>query len=861
MLPARLRRMMAAVVALGAVLNPARAESPAGREPVQKQIKVPHSYYYREMYLPQVTSGPSSVAWSPDGREVVFSMQGSLWRQATDGAEVLQLTAGPGYDFQPDWSPDGRFVAYTSYREDALELRVLEVVSGQTWPLTENRAANVEPRWSPDGTRLAFVSTLFEGRWHVYTLDIEGDVEGGRAARLTRLTEDHDSGLPRYYYSRFDHFLSPTWSPDGRELILVSNRNRIWGAGGLWRMKAEPGAALREIHFEETTWKARPDWARDGKRVVWSSYHGRQWNQLWLGTADGGDPFPLTYGDFDATAPRWSPDGSRIAFVSNQDGNTSLRVIDVPGGRQARLDARTRHYREPIGRLTVECVDAATSKPLACRVSVTSADGRSFAPDDALRHADDSFDRSERRFEYGYFHSSGSASLTVPAGAVTVEASRGLEYRAPLQTVMLAANGEQSIRIPLAQIDDLAARGWVSGDLHVHMNYGGAYRMTPERLRLQAEAEDLRVVWNLIVNKEQRVPDIAYFNRGRADAASSADTLILHGQEFHTSFWGHTGLLGLTDNILLPDYAGYVNTAAASLHPTNALVSDLARAQGAVVGYVHPFDTVPDPAKMNEPLTHALPVDVALGKTDYYEVVGFSDHRATERVWHRLLNCGFRVAAGAGTDAMANFASLRGPVGMNRVYVRTGPGPLDQARFLEGLKAGRTFATNGPLLSLTLGGKGPGDELHLAAGRHRIEAGVHLRSIAPVDRLELVSNGVVVASLPLTGDRTAIDATVPVTVTRSGWYTLRASTDRSRHPILDIYPFATTSPIYVTVGGAAVRSPADARFFVAWIDRVVAAAEAHLGWNTAKEKAGVLALLAEARSVYLERGGRAAGTR
>ena len=78
-------------------------------------------------------------------------------------------------------------------------------------------------------------------------------------------------------------------------------------------MAAEPGAPMREIHYEETTWKARPDWARDGRRVVYSSYHGRQWNQLWVMTAEGGDVLPLTYGEYDVTAPRWSPRRARAS--------------------------------------------------------------------------------------------------------------------------------------------------------------------------------------------------------------------------------------------------------------------------------------------------------------------------------------------------------------------------------------------------------------------------------------------------------------------------------------------------------------------------------------------------------------------
>ncbi|PYO94406.1 MAG: hypothetical protein DMD60_14555, partial [Gemmatimonadetes bacterium] len=89
-------------------------------------------------------------------------------------------------------------------------------------PVTANGAVNVEPRWSPDGTRIAFVSSAYNRRWHIFTVAIDA----GRAAAgtVTRLTEDNDSGLPRYYYSVWDQYLSPTWSPDGRELIVVSNR-------------------------------------------------------------------------------------------------------------------------------------------------------------------------------------------------------------------------------------------------------------------------------------------------------------------------------------------------------------------------------------------------------------------------------------------------------------------------------------------------------------------------------------------------------------------------------------------------------------------------------------------------------------
>jgi Tol biopolymer transport system component len=852
---------VAALLALAAVAALAAADTGPGREKVLKQVRVPHHYYYREMYLPQAASGIASPAWSPDGRQLAVSIEGALYRIELDSGVAHQLTNGPGYDHQPDWSPDGRLLAYASYHDDAVELRALELASGRSWPLVANGAVNVEPRWSPDGRRLAFVSTAHEGRFHVYLLD----APDGQPGEPRRLTEERDSGLPRYYYSRFDQYLSPSWSPDGSELVLVSNRGRISGSGGLWRMKAEPGAPPRLVRDEETTWKARPDWARDGRRVVYASYSGRQWHQLWLASADGGDAFALSYGDFDATAPRWSPDGTRIAYVSNEDGAPSLWTIGVPGGERRRVEIRERRRMGPWGRLRIDVTE--NGRYLPARVSVTTPDGRSFVPERAWRHADDYFDRALRPLEYGYFHTRGGSDVLVPAGPVTVEVSRGLEYRPVRQKLDVPEAGVREVAVALERLADWPSRGWWSGDLHVHMNYGGAYRATPATLRSMAEAEDLHVVFDLIVNKEERIPDVAWFS-GRPDPISTERTLLRHDQEFHTSWWGHLAFLGLTSHVLLPDYAGYAGTAAASLSPSNADVAGLARAQGALVGYVHPFDHEPDLSRSGDPAAYpvagfesgdpiGLPIDVALGKVDFYEAVGLSDHRATSAVWYRLLNCGFRLPAGAGTDAMTNFASLRGPVGLNRVFVKTG-GAFDFGRFLDGLKAGRSMATNGPLVELSLRARGasgawsePGDELALPAGRHPLEARVSLRSIAPVDHLEIVHRGEVVAQLPLAGDRTSLDATVTLPpASGSGWYVARAFSDRSRHPVLDFYPFGTTSPIYVAVGGAPVRSANDARYFLGWIARVRAAAEAHRGWNTAAEKEAVLAQVTKARAVF-----------
>ena len=816
----------------------------AQREPVLKQIDVPHPYYFREMYLPQLTTGPSAVAWAPDSKSVVYSMAGSLWVQKIDSTAAEELTAGPGYDYQPDWSPDGRWIVYAKYDKSAVELWAIDLQTKQAHALTDGGAVNLEPRFSPDSHSIAFVSTSFHGRFHIFM----GHLVDGALHDVQRLTGENRSPLPRYYYSAFDHEISPAWSPDGTEILFVSNRAHIYGTGGFWRMKAQPGAEPREIHYEETAWKSRPTFSPDGKRIVYASYLGQAWHQLWVMPAQGGDPFPLSYGDFDNVNPRWSPDGSKLAFISNRRGNTSLWLQDMPGGAQREIEPQDRHFLHPMGRFKITVTDQA-GHGTAARVSVTDANGRAYAPRHAWMHADDSFDRQEAPFEAHYFHVSAEDEIEVPAGPVSIDVMKGFENKLAHQTIAIRENTTTKVTIQLQPLDLPRENGsrWVSGDVHVHMNYGGAYRNTPSHLIFQAAAENLPIVQDLVVNKEQRIPDISYF-RTTADPASTAGNLLLHGQEFHTSYWGHLGLLHLTRSFLIPDYAAYANTAAASLYPTNAAIADLAHDQQGVVGYVHPFDTYPDPAK--EKVTDELPVDVALNKVDYIEVLGFSDHKSTAKVWYRLLNCGFHLPTAAGTDAMANFASLRGPVGLNRVYVEVPDGKLDIEPWLANLKRGRTFATNGPLLGFSLGDHSVGSEVKLPAGTQEVKFKAWLRSIVPIDHLEVICNGAVARELKLGSNRNTADVEGTVPISTTGWCLLRAWNEQAKYPILDLYPYATTSPIYVDVAGSKLNAREDASYFITWIDQLTAAARANSDWNSDAEKSTVLDQLSQARKVY-----------
>ena len=774
-------------------------------------------------------------------------MAGSLWRQAIGSGATRQLTAAASYDYQPDWSADGRWIVYSSYRNDAVELWVLDTASGASRPLLQNAAVNVEPRFSPDGQRLVFVSTAFNGHFHVFV----GEFTEGRLTHVERLTGEHVSDVPRYYYSPVDHEISPVWARDGKDILYVSNRNHIYGTGGFWRMAAQAGAPAREIHYEETNWRARPDFSPDGSRLVFASYVGRSWHNLWVLPAGGGDAFAITFGDWDQVNPRWSPDGARIAFIANRGGNTEIEIVPIPGGEIQSLHVDEPRYLYPTAQLHISLRDR-DGLAAAARLSVTDAAGLFHAPADAWICADDGFDRKERGFEAHYFHALGDATLEVPAGVVRVEIMQGFGRR--LERHDLNVSADQKAELAISMADGLwsvpASGHWVSGDVHVHMNYGGTYRNVPAHLVTQARAEGLNIIESLIVNKEQRFPDIAY-NGVQLDPASQPETLVVHGQEFHTSYWGHVGLLGLADGVILPGYAGYPNTAASSLYPSNADVADLAHAQGALVGYVHPFDSPPHPYEAKERLTNELPIDVALGKVDYMEIVGFSDHRSTADVWYRLLNLGFRIPAAGGTDAMANFASLRGPVGMNRVYARVPDGRVTPGDFLEAIKRGRTFATNGPLLGLTLAGAAIGDELHFDHSKRAVAFTARLQSIVPVAHLDVICNGKLVRAL-IHGKAVARgDYSGTLDLRESGWCLLRASTDGARYPVLDNYVYATTGPIYVDIAGQKLRSREDADFFVAWIDRVSESTAAYPDWNSPAEKAHVLAQLAAARNVYV----------
>jgi hypothetical protein len=188
---------------------------------------------------------------------------------------------------------------------------------------------------------------------------------------------------------------------------------------------------------------------------------------------------------------------------------------------------------------------------------------------------------------------------------------------------------------------------------------------------------------------------------------------------------------------------------------------------------------------------------------------------------------------------------------MNRVFLDTG-GELSPAALRKALKEGRTFASNGPLLGLEVDGKHPGDTVgRKTVGKLRFR--IALRSPVAVDHLELVQNGRVVKAFALKGDRRNFDAAGELQVDTGGWLVLRAWNDGSDPQVLDLYPYATTSPIYLDLPGGPSSVPSDADYFAAWLDRVIADAGSRTDFRNDRERNATLDYLRNARDRFRSR--------
>ncbi len=406
----------------------------------------------------------------------------------------------------------------------------------------------------------------------------------------------------------------------------------------------------------------------------------------------------------------------------------------------------------------------------------------------------------------GYFYSDGSFSLVLPEGRMTVKAGHGFEYRPMITTVDLRS--DTTVTLNLSRIADLRGQLWYSGDIHFHLKHGsGVYFLKPEHGHFFGLAEDLAVLNCL---------DSYSGFTGAPDPSSCPYCIIYISEEVRSGVWGHYGLLGL-QRLIEPygsDWGPLLLDYADSTHSQ----------PGAIVVAAHPvssydFDQIT--AWPGSGIARELPIDIARGKIDAFEIMSYSNCGANgieTALWYNLLNCGFKLPACGGTDALPNYLDSN-PIGGNRTYVRIPGDQFGYYEWLDGVVKGRTFVTNGPLFArFNVFDREAGDSLDVFSGHFNIPVSIRVKSVWPLLAAQIVANGEVVRTLYPSFDPCVIDTIVNIDMRESAWIASRVFGENNGWLPVGGYLFAHTSPVYITIGGKPVLKRESAEYFVRWID-------------------------------------------
>ena len=775
-----------------------------------------------ENYLvPRVTSWPAYPAWSPDGTEIAFALDGRLWVLPAAGGEARQLTGGPDdpaatYDFEPDWSPDGRFVVFSRDVDGNLDIWRVGSRGGIPERLTNHPAMDFHPRAAAGGS--VVYSSAESGSFDIRMVGPDGSdtlVWGGDSNEI-----QPDPG--------------PEFGPGlpGRFLVAVSNRSDYPGTGGIFRIEGQ--GDYRELHVEETTFRTRPAVSPDGSLIAFASDIRGSYD-LFLLPADGGLPFRLTRDDdWDEKDPAWSPDGQELVFTTNRNGRPELEVIGVHGGGSRPLPVSGLERAGPAwGRLRIALSDAA-------RVTVVGADGRAYAPRGMFR-------RIVSYTETHYFHAAGEFSLELPPGPATVRIKRGVEYRPWERRLEVRSGAETRVEAQLERFTNLRERGWMSGDTHVHDLHAGDLRITPADLVGQAEAEAVEVIYALIhVDGSRTMGDPARFVAG-PHPASTSTVFLRYGQEYRMPF-GHRTFLN-PERLFYPLTTGVRGTAReAPFPPLFEYIRRLRAEQGdqVVAGMPHPyFGYLAQGIRFDGASPSEIPLDAALGVADFFDINCIpSSETGSAAIYARLLNAGFRLAAAGGSDTFSD-TSRDPPLGTGRTYVRLpeGAGPED---WPLALRTGRSFSTNGPLLELDVDGRGMGDEIE-RGGPARLPVRARAVSAVPMERLVVLVNGEVWREAtgdpgadPVAGSPFELEIAGELELDDSAWVAVRAEGPRSVWTT-DSSLFAHSTPVYVLIDGREIVVEADRRYLETMIEDFGVAMARRDDWLNEAQRELVLA--------------------
>lgn len=541
---------------------------------------------------------------------------------------------------------------------------------------------------------------------------------------------------------------------------------------------------------------------------------------------------------------------AQVDAVVNIDGKpTSVhsgmfdRLLVTTAGPTLTVDGHTVTVTDPRPAAEVRL----TAEKCA-RWSVVDAGGTGWFPPGVPQK----WDYHGRPFFHGH-----DVTVPVPVGDLTVTCGRGLEFGTVTHAVTATADAIATVTADPPRRFDPAAAGWYGGDLHVHLNYSGDRVTDPADAARMQHGEGLHLM-NLVAGNwtTSLIYDRDLFERTAGTDLPWSDHhhKARMGVEYRNDLLGHVH--GLGPRRPPRQYqAGHERSDHPDDWPPNSVACGDLRDAGATVGYAHPAGTeFPDDwstdrffANPRSVEARELVADAALGLVDSVDVISPFDHEGAAFLYHRLLSCGLRLAATAGTDVFLSFSRTplaSNPPGWGRVYARL-DGDLSVATFQDAVRAGRTMVTNGPWLTLDVNGHGPGSVLDLP-DRSRLTVtatvtgpGVERLTIVNADGVQGESRG----EHEVRADLTLDGPTWVAAVARGG-----------EHPdTLDAGVFAHTSPVYVDVGGERVARRADATWCLSLLDRLqaFAAEHGHFHPDTRDERfADLVTVLDDARAFY-----------